>query len=73
MHKNLNAYHRINGAANHGGIHVKLAKEPECVDHSRFSPAKLIPFSGSSFDWAKTNAGQDVEKYLEISCTLSAN
>ncbi|KAJ7626557.1 hypothetical protein DFH06DRAFT_1007223, partial [Mycena polygramma] len=22
MHKNLNAYHRILGAANHGGIHV---------------------------------------------------
>ncbi|KAJ7768749.1 sphingolipid C9-methyltransferase [Mycena olivaceomarginata] len=31
MHKNLNAYHRINGAANHGGIHVKLAKEPELI------------------------------------------
>ncbi|KAJ7160434.1 sphingolipid C9-methyltransferase [Mycena filopes] len=29
MHKNLNAYHRIRGAANHGGIHVDLAKEPE--------------------------------------------
>ncbi|KAJ7035923.1 sphingolipid C9-methyltransferase [Mycena alexandri] len=31
MHKNLNAYHRINGAANHAGIHVKLAKEPELI------------------------------------------
>ncbi|KAJ7832206.1 sphingolipid C9-methyltransferase [Mycena leptocephala] len=29
MHKNLNAYHRMLGAANHGGIHVKLSKEPE--------------------------------------------
>ncbi|KAJ7048541.1 sphingolipid C9-methyltransferase [Mycena amicta] len=31
MHKNLNAYHRILGAANHGGIHVKLDKEPQYV------------------------------------------
>ncbi|KAJ7083660.1 cyclopropane fatty acid synthase domain-containing protein [Mycena belliarum] len=31
MHKNLNAYHRILGAANHGGIHVQLAKEPELI------------------------------------------
>ncbi|CAK5271046.1 unnamed protein product [Mycena citricolor] len=28
LHKNLNAYHRVLGAANHGGIHVKLDKEP---------------------------------------------
>ncbi|KAJ7654772.1 sphingolipid C9-methyltransferase [Mycena rosella] len=31
LHKNLNAYHRMLGAANHGGIHVKLAKEPELI------------------------------------------
>ncbi|KAJ6455064.1 sphingolipid C9-methyltransferase [Mycena vitilis] len=31
MHKNLNAYHRMLGAANHGGIHVKPSKEPELI------------------------------------------
>ncbi|KAJ7471299.1 sphingolipid C9-methyltransferase [Mycena galericulata] len=31
LHKNLNAYHRMLGAANHAGIHVKLAKEPELI------------------------------------------
>ncbi|KAF8874443.1 S-adenosyl-L-methionine-dependent methyltransferase [Infundibulicybe gibba] len=31
MHKNLNAYHRINGVHNHASIHVKLDKEPELV------------------------------------------
>ncbi|KAJ7176493.1 sphingolipid C9-methyltransferase [Mycena filopes] len=31
MHKNLNAYHRIQGAANHAGVHVKLTKEPELI------------------------------------------
>nr|GAT59700.1 sphingolipid C9-methyltransferase [Mycena chlorophos] len=31
MHKNLNAYHRILGAKNHAGIHVKLEKEPELI------------------------------------------
>ncbi|KAF8188770.1 cyclopropane fatty acid synthase domain-containing protein [Mycena galopus ATCC 62051] len=31
MHKNLNAYHRMLGAENHAGIHVKLAKEPEPI------------------------------------------
>ncbi|KAF7377766.1 Sphingolipid C9-methyltransferase [Mycena sanguinolenta] len=31
LHKNLNAYHRMLGAENHGGIHVKLAKEPELI------------------------------------------
>ncbi|KAH9475913.1 Sphingolipid C9-methyltransferase 2 [Psilocybe cubensis] len=28
MHKNLNAYHRIEGVPNHHSIHVKLDKEP---------------------------------------------
>jgi hypothetical protein len=28
MHKNLNAYHRIEGVPNHASIHVKLDKEP---------------------------------------------
>ncbi|KAK0196653.1 sphingolipid C9-methyltransferase [Armillaria mellea] len=28
VHKNLNAYHRIAGVANHASIHVKLEKEP---------------------------------------------
>ena len=27
MHKNLNAYHRIKGVANHASIHVKLEQE----------------------------------------------
>ncbi|KAF7318014.1 Sphingolipid C9-methyltransferase [Mycena chlorophos] len=31
MHKNLNAYHRMLGAYNHAGIHVKLDKEPELI------------------------------------------
>lgn len=31
MHKNLNAYHRIEGVPNHASIHVKLDKEPSCV------------------------------------------
>ncbi|KAJ7619301.1 cyclopropane fatty acid synthase domain-containing protein [Roridomyces roridus] len=31
LHKNLNAYHRILGAPNHGGIHIKPAKEPELI------------------------------------------
>ena len=28
MHKNLNAFHRIEGVNNHASIHVKLDKEP---------------------------------------------
>ncbi|KAK0441005.1 sphingolipid C9-methyltransferase [Armillaria borealis] len=31
VHKNLNAYHRIAGVANHASIHVKLEKEPTYV------------------------------------------
>ncbi|KAF8955393.1 sphingolipid C9-methyltransferase [Flammula alnicola] len=31
MHKNLNAYHRIEGVRNHASIHVKLDKEPSYV------------------------------------------
>jgi len=32
MHKNLNAYHRIQGVPSHASIHVKLEKEPELID-----------------------------------------
>ncbi|KAF8193018.1 sphingolipid C9-methyltransferase [Pholiota molesta] len=32
LHKNLNAYHRIEGVPNHASIHVKLDKEPSYVD-----------------------------------------
>ncbi|KIM43659.1 hypothetical protein M413DRAFT_443564 [Hebeloma cylindrosporum] len=32
MHKNLNAYHRIQGVPNHASIHVKLDKEPSLVE-----------------------------------------
>ncbi|KAK0211155.1 sphingolipid C9-methyltransferase [Desarmillaria ectypa] len=32
VHKNLNAYHRIAGAANHASIHVKLDKEPILIE-----------------------------------------
>ncbi|KAJ3802132.1 sphingolipid C9-methyltransferase [Lentinula aff. detonsa] len=31
LHKNLNAYHRIEGVRSHASIHVKLEKEPEYV------------------------------------------
>ncbi|KAF8901142.1 sphingolipid C9-methyltransferase [Gymnopilus junonius] len=31
MHKNLNAFHRIEGVPNHASIHVKLDKEPSSV------------------------------------------
>ncbi|KAF9074716.1 sphingolipid C9-methyltransferase [Rhodocollybia butyracea] len=31
LHKNINAYHRIDGVKNHGGIHVKLEKEPQLI------------------------------------------
>ena len=31
MHKNLNAYHRVKGVANHSSIYVKLQKEPMYV------------------------------------------
>lgn len=31
LHKNLNAYHRVNGVKNHASIHVKLEKEPRFV------------------------------------------
>ena len=36
MHKNLNAYHRIEGVPNHASIHVKLDKEPSCVDFTSY-------------------------------------
>jgi cyclopropane fatty-acyl-phospholipid synthase-like methyltransferase len=32
LHKNLNAYHRIDGVKNHASIHVKLDKEPLLVE-----------------------------------------
>jgi cyclopropane fatty-acyl-phospholipid synthase-like methyltransferase len=32
MHKNLNAYHRIKGIANHASIHVKLDKQPILIE-----------------------------------------
>ncbi|KAF6752795.1 sphingolipid C9-methyltransferase [Ephemerocybe angulata] len=32
LHKNLNAYHRINGVKNHASIHVKLDKEPSLIE-----------------------------------------
>jgi len=32
MHKNLNAYHRIEGVPNHASIHVQLDKEPSLVE-----------------------------------------
>ncbi|KAK2460012.1 hypothetical protein APHAL10511_008018 [Amanita phalloides] len=32
MHKNLNAYHRIKGVANHASIHVTLDKEPILIE-----------------------------------------
>ncbi|SJL00903.1 related to cyclopropane-fatty-acyl-phospholipid synthase [Armillaria ostoyae] len=32
VHKNLNAYHRIAGVANHASIHVKLEKEPILIE-----------------------------------------
>ncbi|KDR79101.1 hypothetical protein GALMADRAFT_242965 [Galerina marginata CBS 339.88] len=32
MHKNLNAYHRIEGVPNHASIHVKLDKEPSLIE-----------------------------------------
>jgi len=32
MHKNLNAYHRIEGVPNHASIHVQLDKEPLLVE-----------------------------------------
>jgi hypothetical protein len=31
LHKNLNAYHRVDGVKNHASIHVKLDKEPMYV------------------------------------------
>ncbi|CAK5262170.1 unnamed protein product [Mycena citricolor] len=31
LHKNLNAYHRVLGVANHGGIQVKLGQEPQLI------------------------------------------
>jgi hypothetical protein len=31
MHKNLNAYHRINGVPNHASIHVDHDRELLCV------------------------------------------
>jgi sphingolipid C9-methyltransferase len=31
LHKNLNAYNRIEGVKNHGGIRVKLENEPELI------------------------------------------
>ncbi|KAF8816423.1 sphingolipid C9-methyltransferase [Phlegmacium glaucopus] len=32
MHKNLNAFHRIEGVSNHASIHVKLDKEPALIE-----------------------------------------
>jgi len=32
LHKNLNAYHRIEGVPNHASIHVKLDKEPSLIE-----------------------------------------
>ncbi|KXN82922.1 putative fatty acid methyltransferase [Leucoagaricus sp. SymC.cos] len=32
LHKNLNAYHRINGVKNHASIHVKLEREPILIE-----------------------------------------
>ncbi|KAL9709510.1 hypothetical protein Ac2012v2_007247 [Leucoagaricus gongylophorus] len=32
LHKNLNAYHRVNGVKNHASIHVKLEKEPSLIE-----------------------------------------
>jgi len=32
MHKNLNAFHRIEGVPNHASIHVKLDKEPSLIE-----------------------------------------
>jgi len=32
MHKNLNAFHRIEGVANHASIHVQLDKEPLLIE-----------------------------------------
>jgi hypothetical protein len=46
MHKNLNAYHRMLGAANHGGIHVKLNKEPEYIPTFIHCREKLIYLPG---------------------------
>jgi hypothetical protein len=46
MHKNLNAYHRMLGAANHGGIHVKLSKEPEYIPTFIHCREKLIYLPG---------------------------
>jgi len=48
MHKNLNAYHRIEGVPNHASIHVKLDKEPSCVIFTSF----LALFSHIFLDWS---------------------
>jgi sphingolipid C9-methyltransferase len=32
MHKNLNAYHRIEGVPNHASIHIKLDKEADLIE-----------------------------------------
>ncbi|KAF8994007.1 sphingolipid C9-methyltransferase [Cyathus striatus] len=32
LHKNLNAYHRVEGVKNHYSIHVKLDKEPSLIE-----------------------------------------
>jgi hypothetical protein len=37
MHKNLNAYHRIEGVPNHASIHVQLEQERLCVFRFLFS------------------------------------
>ncbi|PPR01190.1 hypothetical protein CVT26_016071 [Gymnopilus dilepis] len=41
MHKNLNAYPRIEGVRNHASIHVKLDKEPQSVTSS-VKPASFL-------------------------------
>jgi len=44
MHKNLNAYHRIEGVPNHASIHVQLEKEPSCVIFASLVLIFLYPF-----------------------------
>jgi len=40
MHKNLNAYHRIEGVENHASIHVQLEEEPVYVFCFNCVPSK---------------------------------
>src|ERR1700722_9923520 len=43
MHKNLNAYHRINGVTNHASIHVTPNREISYVS-SRAERVDVLPF-----------------------------